>query len=110
MVEDREHIREFIRSTDEKITESCLQFPEYRYLLTIPGFVPDVSSKLVAAIGDPFRFTTGAQMLKMAGLDLSAEKSGDQSGRATPRFSKKGKVKHIMKRGQFYLHIGGQKC
>jgi transposase len=92
MVEELEHIRELIRATDQKITEICLQFPEYQYLLTIPGFGPDVSSKLIAAIGDPFRFTTGAQVLKMAGLDLSADRSGKESERATPVLSKKGKA------------------
>jgi transposase len=92
MVEELEHIRELIRATDEKITEICLQFPEYQYLLTIPGFGPDVSSKVIAAIGDPFRFTTGAQVLKMAGLDLSADRSGKGSERATPVLSKKGKA------------------
>jgi transposase len=92
MVEELEHIRELIRATDEKITEICLQFPEYRSLLTIPGFGPDVSSKVIAAIGDPFRFTTGAQVLKMAGLDLSADRSGRGSDGAIPVLSKKGKA------------------
>jgi len=92
MVEELEHIRNAIRATEEKIEEICLQFPEYRYLLTIPGFGPDVSSKVLSAIGDPFRFTTGAQVLKMAGLDLSAERSGDRSDAARPVLSKKGKA------------------
>jgi len=92
MVEQLEHIRAVIRATDEKIEEICLRFPEYRYLLTIPGFGPDVSSKVIAAIGDPFRFTTGAQVLKMAGLDLSADRSGRGSDGASPVLSKKGKA------------------
>jgi transposase len=92
MVEELEHIREVIRATDQKIEEICLQFPEYQFLLTIPGFGPDVSSKVLAAIGDPFRFTTGSQVLKMAGLDLSADRSGKTSDAATPVLSKKGKA------------------
>ena len=92
MVEELERIRELIRATDEKIEEICLQFPEYRTLLTIPGFGPDVSSKVIAAIGDPFRFSTGAQVLKMAGLDLSADRSGRGSDGAIPVLSKKGKA------------------
>ncbi|NVM27128.1 MAG: transposase, partial [Desulfobacterales bacterium] len=79
MVETLEQIRDSIHATDHKIEDICLQFPEYHYLLTIPGFGPDVSSKVFAAIGNPFRFTTGAQVLKMAGLDLSADRSGDRS-------------------------------
>jgi transposase len=92
MVEELEHIRELIRATDQKIEEICLQFPAYRYLLTIPGFGPDVSSKVLGAIGDPFRFQTGKQVLKMAGLDLSAERSGKRSDAITPVLSKKGKA------------------
>jgi len=92
MVEELHRIREVIRATEQKIEEICLQFPAYRYLLTIPGFGPDVSSKVLAAIGDPVRFTTGAQVLKMAGLDLSAERSGKSSDAATPVLSKKGKA------------------
>jgi len=92
MVEALEHIRETIRATDDKIEDLCLQFPEYSYLLTIPGFGPDVSSKVLAAIGNPFRFNTGKQVLKMAGLDLSAERSGKRSDAATPVISKKGKA------------------
>jgi len=49
MVEELERIRELIRITDQKIEAICLQFPEYQYLLTIPGFGPDISSKVFAA-------------------------------------------------------------
>ena len=92
MVETLEQIRDSLRATDHEIEDICLQFPEYHYLLTIPGFGPDVSSKVFAAIGNPFRFTTGAQVLKMAGLDLSADRSGDRSDAAIPVVSKKGKA------------------
>jgi len=92
LVEELRRIREAIRATNSKIEDVCLQFPEYNYLLTIPGFGPDVSSKTLGAIGDPFRFTTADQMLKMAGLDLSAERSGKRSDAATPVVSKKGKA------------------
>lgn len=92
MVEELQRIRELIRATEQKIEDICLQFPEYHYLLTIPGFGHDVSSKVLAAIGNPFRFTAGAQVLKMAGLDLSADRSGDRSDDATPVLSKKGKA------------------
>jgi transposase len=87
-----QRIRESIRATEQKIEGICLQFPEYRYLLTIPGFGPDVSSKTLAAIGNPVRFTTGSQVLKMAGFDLSADRSGQRSDAATPVLSKKGKA------------------
>jgi transposase len=92
LVEGLEQTREALRATESKIKNICVQFPEYRYLLTIPGFGPDVSPKTLAAIGNPFRFTTRAQVLKMAGLDLSANRSGKKSDAVTPVLSKKGKA------------------
>jgi transposase len=92
MVEGLKQIRESIGEIDEKIQEVCSQFPEYKCLLSIPGFGPDVSSKVLGAIGDPFRFQNGKQVLKMAGLDLSAERSGKSSQNAIPVISKRGKA------------------
>ena len=85
-------MRDAIRLTDEKIKEVCLCFPAYNYLLTIPGFGPDVSSKVLAAIGDPHRFENHKQVLKMAGWDLSASRSGKNSNAMRPVISKKGKA------------------
>jgi len=85
-------IRQAIGATNDKIEDICLQFPEYSYLLTIPGFGPDVSSKVLGAIGNPFRFNTQKQVLKMAGMDLNAERSGNRSDAAIPVISKKGKA------------------
>jgi transposase len=92
MVEGLKQIRESIREIDEKIQKVCSPFPEYEFLLTIPGFGRDVSAKVLGAIGDPFRFQNGRQVLKMAGLDLSAERSGKSSPSAVPVISKKGKA------------------
>ena len=92
MVEGLRQIRESIQRIEEKIQEVCSQFPEYEFLLSIPGFGPDVSSKVLGALGDPFRFQNGRQVLKMAGLDLSAERSGKTSASAIPVISKKGKA------------------
>jgi transposase len=92
MVEGLRQIREALGETDKKITDLCLGFPEYEYLLTIPGFGPDVSSKVLGAIGDPFRFTRGTQVLRMAGLDLVAARSGNRSDGVVPVISKNGKA------------------
>ena len=92
MVDGLRQLRETIKTTDERIRETCRQFPEYGYLLTIPGFGPDVSAKVIGALGNPFRFQNRKQVLKMAGLDLSADRSGKTSDSATPVISKKGKA------------------
>lgn len=92
MVEGLRHIRKAIQDTENKIEETCKQFPEYDYLLTIPGFGPDVSAKVLGALGNPHRFFNQQQVLKMAGLDLGADRSGKTSQNAVPVISKQGKA------------------
>jgi transposase len=92
MVEGLKQVREMIKETEDRIEELCEEFPEYPFLLTIPGFGPDVSAKVLGAIGDPDRFENGRQVLKQAGLDLSANRSGKNSGKAIPEISKRGKA------------------
>jgi transposase len=91
-VDSLKQVRQAIKAVEDKLEEACLEFPEYTYLLSIPGFGPDVSAKVLGAIGDPHRFTSGKQVLKMAGLDLCANRSGKASNRATPVISKQGKA------------------
>ena len=92
MVTELHRVRQTINMIDEKIEEVCLQYPEYSYLLSIPGFGPNVSAKVLGAIGNPERFANAKQVLKMAGLDLSANRSGKTSKNVTPVISKKGKA------------------
>jgi hypothetical protein len=91
-VEGLRQIREMIKETEERIEELCNQFSEYQYILTIPGFGPDVSAKVLGAVGGPDRFLNGKQVLKLAGFDLSADRSGKDSDRAIPEISKRGKA------------------
>jgi transposase len=90
MVEDLQHIKVSIRAVEDNIADICLGFPEYSYLLTIPGFGPDVSSKVLGAIGNPLRFDNAKQVLKLAGYDLGANRSGKTSDSAVPVISKRG--------------------
>lgn len=92
MIEGIRHIREAIKTTEKKIEELCKGFPEYAYLLSIPGFGPDVSAKVLGALGNPHRFLNQKQVLKTAGLDLSADRSGKGSQHAVPIISKQGKA------------------
>ncbi len=91
MIEGLRQIGDMIRETEQKIQELCKTFPQYPYLLTIPGFGPGVSAKVMGAVGDPNRFLNGRQVLKLAGLDLSADRSGKNSDKAIPEISKRGK-------------------
>jgi transposase len=76
MVDGLRGVEEKLKAIEAKIEQICKGFSEYGYLLSIPGFGPDVSSKVLGAIGDPFRFRNGSQVLKLAGYDLSADRSG----------------------------------
>ncbi len=92
MVEGLRQIRLRIGDVEKQIQDLCMEFPEYEYLLSIPGFGPDVSSKVLGAVGDPFRFENEKQVLKLAGWDLNAERSGKSSDSVRPVISKKGKA------------------
>ena len=91
LVEALRQLDVMIQDTDSKIAGICKRFPEYAYLLTIPGFGPDISAKILGAIGNPHRFENERQVLKMAGLDLSADRSGKKSD-TIPVISKRGKA------------------
>jgi transposase len=92
LVDTLRRIKEAIKTTDRKIRDISCKLPEFDYLLTIPGFGPDVSAKVIAAIGNPFRFASAKQVVKLAGLDLCADRSGNRSNAATPVISKGGKT------------------
>jgi transposase len=92
MVEGLKHVRGAIMYVEKEVEKICKSIPEYEYIVSIPGFGPDISSKVVAAIGFPNRFDNGRQVLKMAGMDLSASRSGNKSDNVTPQLSKSGKA------------------
>ncbi len=90
LVEKLKKVRNQIKKTADLIEDFCLEFPEYSYLLTIPGFGPYVSARVLASIGDPFRFENRKQLIKLSGYDLCADRSGKTSAKAVPIISKKG--------------------
>ncbi len=90
LVEKLNQVRQQIKKTDDLIKDFCLEFSEYSYLLTIPGFGPYISARVLASIGDPFRFENRKQLIKMSGYDLCANRSGKKSNKAIPVISKKG--------------------
>jgi transposase len=92
MVDGLSRLREEIREVLEHIERICLRFAEYPYLLSIPGFGPAISAEVLGAMGDPHRFCSAKQVLKMAGLDLNASRSGKSADNARPVLSKKGKA------------------
>jgi transposase len=85
-------IREIVKDNEQRMETAAQQFPEYQCLLSIPGFGPIVSAMVLAAIGNPSRFENQKQVLRLAGLDLCASRSGKSSNSAKPVISKQGKA------------------
>lgn len=92
LVSSLEQVRELITQTEAKIAQVCSQLPGYEHILTIPGIGPAVAAQVLGAIGDPLRFSNVTQVLKLAGLDLSASRSGKNSANVSPKLSKNGKA------------------
>jgi transposase len=90
LVEKIKQVREQLSEVEQTTQHLCVQFPEYEYLLSIPGFGPYVASKVLATIADPWRFESAKQVVRTAGYDLCAERSGKSSDQAVPVISKKG--------------------
>ena len=90
LVEKLKQVRLQLKETETTIKDVALEFAEYSYLLTIPGFGPYISARVLASIGDPFRFENRKQLIKLAGYDLCAKRSGKTSDKAIPVISKKG--------------------
>ncbi|MDH3976664.1 MAG: IS110 family transposase [Deltaproteobacteria bacterium] len=90
LVDKLRQIREVVKETEGLIEAECHSLSAYHSLLTIPGFGPFVSASVLATIGNPFRFSNRKQVVKLAGLDLGANRSGKTSQYAIPVISKKG--------------------
>ena len=90
LVEKLRQVQGQVHETEELIEDICLAFPEYSYLLTIPGFGPYISARVLATIADPFRFDNRKQVIRLAGYDLCANRSGKTSDSAVPVISKNG--------------------
>lgn len=74
----------------EQIESICRGMPSYRLLLTIPGFGPYITPLVLSALANPNRFHSRKQVIRLAGLDLNASRSGKKSQQQVPVISKKG--------------------
>jgi transposase len=92
IVETLNSLQVQLTRVERAIQQLAKGFQEYRYLKSIPGFGPYVCAVNLAAIGTPDRFENRAQLLRLAGFDLSANRSGQRSKTAVPVISKKGKA------------------
>lgn len=92
LVTQLEQTRKIKKELEDRLKTTGQRFPAYSHLLTLPGFGLIVTTMVLAAIGDAHRFTNRKQVLRLAGLDLSASRSGTKSDSAIPVISKQGKA------------------
>ncbi|MDY6986866.1 MAG: transposase [Thermodesulfobacteriota bacterium] len=92
LVDNVNYFKKQIEEVEGTIFDICQSYEQYEYLKTIPGFGPYVSAVVLAAIGNPDRFENVSQVIKLAGFDLNAHRSGNKSATAVPVISKKGKA------------------
>ncbi len=85
-------VRHEARELEHRLDQVAQRVPGYASVRSIPGMGPVLTAMLLAAIGDPCRFEHPRQVLRLAGLDLCARRSGNTSDRAVPRISKQGKA------------------
>ena len=90
LVQKLKEVRRQLKEISDLMQDFCLQFAEYSFMLTIPGFGPYISARVLASISNPWRFDSSNQVLKMAGYDLCADRSGKNSKKAVPVISKRG--------------------
>ena len=74
----------------QRIQDVCQGLSGYKLVLTIPGFGPYIGALVVSTLANPFRFTNRKQVIRLAGLDLNASRSGKKSRDSVPKISKKG--------------------
>jgi transposase len=82
--------REKVKETEAHIEAVCRRFMYYHLLRTMPGFGPIVSAWVLGCIGNPHRFAGRKQVIRLAGLDLNAKRSGKRSDSAVAVISKRG--------------------
>ena len=92
LVETSIFIKEQIADLEKAIEDLCQHFEDYKRLQTIPGFGPYIAAVVLAAIGNPLRFENTSQLIKLAGFDLNANRSGKKSASIVPVITKKGKT------------------
>jgi transposase len=90
LVAKLKQVRQQLKQIADLMQDFCMEFDEYIWLLTIPGFGPYIAARVLASISNPWRFNSSNQLLKMAGYDLGATRSGKRSDDAVPVISKSG--------------------
>ena len=90
LVERFKSVEEQLASVMDQVKSVCNRLPAYKLLLTIPGFGFYIAPLVLSALANPMRFKSRKQVIRLAGLDLNASRSGKKSQEKVPVISKRG--------------------
>lgn len=74
-----------IGEIEVQINDLCEEFPEVRKITKIKGMGMTMASRIVAELGEIKKYQTPKQMIKMAGLALTENSSGQRKGKMSIR-------------------------
>ena len=90
LLDELKRINENVALITTKVNSIVGEREDYNLLLTIPGVGPVTAASVIAEIGDITNFSSGRQLVKLAGLDLCGMQSGTSINT----------LRHISKRGR----------
>jgi len=90
LLDELKRINENIALINTEVNSIVGKREDYELLLTIPGVGPVTAAQVIAEIGDIANFSSGRQLIKLAGLDLCGAQSGTSINT----------LRHISKRGR----------
>jgi transposase len=112
-----EACEQFIKELEGRMSEYLKQIPYSRFILSIKGLAEVTTAGLIGEVGDFRKFSSIAEIMKLAGLDLFEISSGHHKGKR--RISKRGRsflrkllyfatINMVSKRG--IMHKYYQRC
>lgn len=78
-----------LKALDEELTRLVTDLPEAQALTSIPNLSPVAAAIFLGSTGDPKAYSSGWEIIRLAGLTLVEASSGTHKG--TPRISRRGR-------------------
>jgi transposase len=91
LLDELEEVLRQLGQVERRMEAELRQVPYAGHLLTMPGFGPITVATLLGEFGDLRNYRVAKQLIKMAGLDLAEDSSGERQGHH-----------HISRRGRRY--------
>lgn len=89
LLEEFEQIERQLKQLEQRMERQLQQVAYAGHLLTVPGFGPITVATLLGELGDLRNYRVAKQLIKMVGLDLVENSSGERQGRH--RISRRGR-------------------